>query len=126
MKENISLAVEIAVLHSIREHFRIEGFRNSAMTGDGGIIHFRKEKTTFTLYISEGTLDFESDRACTALIKSVMPSLRQKYVQYSIIKTRNSKNDGIFRKNIFFHCLCTCPHSDINVVRFVCEPKKTG
>ncbi|MBR1966727.1 MAG: cation:proton antiporter, partial [Lentisphaeria bacterium] len=60
------------VLHSIREHFRIEGFRNSAMTGDGGIIHFRKEKTTFTLYISEGTLDFESDRACTALIKSVM------------------------------------------------------
>lgn len=60
------------ILHKMREHFRSEGFRNSTMTSDGGIIHFRKEKMTFTLYINDDTFNFESDKKCATLIKSVM------------------------------------------------------
>ena len=60
------------VLHTMHEHFRNEGFRNSPMVHDGGIINFRKEKTTFTLQINDDTFDFESDRNERTLIRAVM------------------------------------------------------
>lgn len=60
------------ILQIMQENFRNEGFRNSPMEHDGGIINFRKEKITFSLQVNDNTFIFESDRKEAALIKTVM------------------------------------------------------
>ena len=60
------------VLRVMVENFSSDGFRHSTMVRDGGLISFRRNKTVFTLSITDNKLDFESGAELTALIRTVM------------------------------------------------------
>ncbi len=60
------------VLTSMMEHFRSEGFRNSSLSHDTPIIHFRRKDTSFSMQINGNSFDFESSLSESVLIKSII------------------------------------------------------
>ncbi|NLF61476.1 MAG: PTS transporter subunit EIIA [Lentisphaerae bacterium] len=60
------------ILRALIDNLRMDGFRHSEVDRDGGIIHFRKESTTFSLHVTGNELEFESNINEVMLLKAAM------------------------------------------------------
>lgn len=67
-----SEAVSSFVLHLLIANFRAEGYRHSDIYPEGGLTHFRRGSTTFTLHVEGNHFDFESAQSEVILIKTVV------------------------------------------------------
>ncbi len=60
------------ILRILIDNFRKEGFRHSQIDREGGLTHFRREGTTFSLQITGNRFDFESGSSEVVLIRTAV------------------------------------------------------